>query len=175
VPLGGPLPAEPIVLDETLQAHGVATDGTHVYWSTQGKTIVRRPFADLLGQNETVLTGQDVVGDIEVFGDRVYWSDFATVYSSVKNGLNELVVTVFSDGPGSPFGIAADDRHVFVTTGGANEPPRPGGVFRVPLLGGPKVELATAAGPGEVRAVALDCDSIYVANNPDHNVLKLTR
>lgn len=174
-PLGGDLPADPIVLDETLDAHGVAVDNTHVYWSTQGNTIVRRPLTNLSAQNETVLTGQDVLGDIEVFGDRVYWSDFTTVYSSVTDGLNKLVVTVFSEGSGSPFGIAADDQHVFVTTNGTNEPPRPGAVFRVPLLGGPKVELATAAAPGEVRAVALDCDSIYVANGPDHNVLKLTR
>ncbi len=170
----GMLPTEPIVLDET-KGYGVATDGAHVYWGTEAGRIVRRPLADLSAPNETVVTGQDAVRDVEVIGDRVYWTDFSTVFSARKDGENELVVVVLSGDGRTPFGIAGDGEQIFVSTGGSVEPPRNGGVFRVPPFGGQKVELATAAGPGDIRAVAVDCEAVYVANGPGQNVLKLAR
>ncbi|HEU4532849.1 MAG TPA: hypothetical protein VFS00_01980, partial [Polyangiaceae bacterium] len=131
------LPAQPVLLEEK-GAHGVATDETHVYWGGESGTIVRRPLSDLAAPSEEVVTGQGSVADVEVIENRVYWVGSGGVSSAEKDGLNRLLVTLYNEAGPPPLGIASDGRDVFITTAGSAEPPTPGALYRVPLLGGPK-------------------------------------
>ncbi|HEU4532710.1 MAG TPA: hypothetical protein VFS00_01285, partial [Polyangiaceae bacterium] len=168
------LPAEPLELAPGL-GYGVAIDATHVYWGTEGGTIMRRPLANLSAASETVVEAQNPVRDLAVAGDRVYWADIRAVYSAAKVGVNKLLLTLYDNGPTPPLGVATDGRHVYVTTAGRSEPPSPGALYRVPLLGGSKVKLAETQQVGDMRAVAIGCNTLYLANNGDQNVLKLAR
>jgi hypothetical protein len=173
-PVTGSLPAEPVLIDAA-GFHGVATDGVHVYWATTGNSILRRPLADLAAPSEEVVTGQPYIVDVEVIDTRVYWvAD--SIYSAEKDGLNRLIVSVFTGMGTNPMAIAGDGRDVFIAAGGTNgKEPKPGAVYRAPLLGGMAVELATTETTGDVRAVAIDCNAIYVADSTDLKVLKIAR
>ena len=169
------LPAEAELLDADGR-HGVATDETHVYWGTEQGAILKRPLADLTAAPETVVSGMTTILDMKVIGDRVYWGSWGVLRSAVKDGLNKLVVTPYSGG-GTPLGIAGDGRDVFFGLAGCDtcDPQVSGYLYRVPVLGGPLVELVKTTGYGDIRGVAMDCDTVYVANSADRTVLKLTR
>jgi hypothetical protein len=146
-----------------------------VYWGTESSSIVRLPFSDLSAAPQLVVGAQGTLRDVEVAGDRVYWANFESVNSADKNGVNRLVVPLYQNGPTIPFGIASDGLHVYVTTAGLASESEHGTLYRIPLLGGPRVKLAETQGFGGMRAVVLDCNTIYLANNGEHDVLKLAR
>jgi hypothetical protein len=170
----GDMPADAVLIDANGN-HGVATDGEHVYWGTGNSTILRAPLSDLAAPPQTVVSDQGVIDDLEVIGDRVYWAGYGSLQSAVKDGQNKLIVTLYSEGGPSVHGIAGDGRDVFFTTAGSSEPPIPGYLYRAPALGGARVELAKSTSLGPMRAVVMDCDTVYVANSTDLTVFKLTR
>jgi hypothetical protein len=177
-PIGGPLPAQPIVLD-TAEGDGLSTDGVHVYWGIDDTgLIMRRPLADLSAPAQVLVTDQYDIRDLQVFGDRVYWVAESKVRSALKDGQNELIVDVLDSAPGVPRGMVSDGFDLFVTTTGSDDPLAPAKLYRVPLIGGPKVQLATSIAKGRevsMRTIGADCSAIYVANDADFNVLKMAR
>lgn len=96
-----------------------ATEGTHVYFGTHDGGLWRVPAAG--GEAESLAEGLEDLFDLEVVGDRVYWTAFSdgTAGSVATNG---GPLQLFADDLFKPGSVAVGGGYAFVTQYGDSLP-----------------------------------------------------
>ena len=104
----------------------VTTDGTHVYWTQGGNSIVRKPVGS--GSATTRLSGRSgMTGKITVDANNVYWQENNDILKSPKNTLS---ISTLLTRP-SITSISSDGTNLYLA-----EDLFPGNVLRMPVGGG---------------------------------------
>jgi hypothetical protein len=136
---------------------GIATDGTNVYWLSQGGPAVMT--APLAGGTPMALASARSWGTgIAVDSTGVYWSspgERAVTRTPLDGSAGTILFSTPSADP-APNGIAIDDKNVYWTEFLG------GGIVKAPLAGGPPTTIfAGHAGHGIPAGIAVDSTSVY--------------
>jgi hypothetical protein len=180
--LGRPLTGgSPVVIaDRQSLPHGLAVDGTFIYWLTTDGSLMKAPIAggawtELATGPVMPLFGTSDRG-LVLDGDNVYWVNCATGQSDgqvLKVSKNGGKITVLADGEFHPLAIAVDANNVYYTTVGwgfHDYPVAVGRVLKVPVTGGTPTVIAS--GQSSPNALAVDSNSVYWANYFGNSIMK---
>jgi hypothetical protein len=161
-------------------AHGMAIDGTHVYWTTTSDppmstgAILKVPLGG--GTPITIASAQDNPLNIAVDAKSVYWTNSDYPGDVMTVPLSGGTPTTLATAQNYPTGIAVDESNVYWTDSGdcdASETVGCDSVMSVPLGGGTPTTLA--AGQQQVFYLAVDAMSVYWSNTTQSGKLwKLT-
>lgn len=165
----------PTLLASNLGIHGVAADGSYVYWGNysdgvqtdDGGSILRAPRAG--GPYEPIATKQPRPSDIIADGGDLFWIASGTLKASHTDGR----ILRWSDGMGEPQVLAEQHelvKHLVVSgdsvfwvddVAALSGDERPSTLFRVDRHGGEPEALATS---DSFVALAVDADAVYWSN-----------
>lgn len=169
-----------VLADQQSLPHGLAVDGTFVYWLSTDGSVMKAPIAG--GPWTELATGPvaQLFGPTErglvLDADHVYWINSATGESDgqiLKVSKNGGEITVLADGEFHPAAIAVDSDSVYYTTFGwgfQDNPVAQGRVLRVPITGGTPTVIAS--GQSSPSALAVDSNSVYWANYFGNSIMQ---
>jgi hypothetical protein len=148
--------------------HDVAVDASYVYWIQQAAPafgVVKTPIAGGASVQLAVTDPVEPMG-IALDADNVYFmTGDGKVLKVSKNGGPTIVL--LGDVGWFPHGLATDGTNVYV---GSN-----GGLFRVPVGGGPAAWLFPSIDGGTASDIALDDTSVYIADRGRDAIIRVAK
>jgi sugar lactone lactonase YvrE len=170
MPLAGGAPV--LLADQQSLPHGLAVDGSFIYWLNTDGSVMKAPIAG--GAWTELATGpvaqlfQSGDRGLALDADNVYWVNAATGQSDgqvLKVAKKGGKVTVLVSGEFHPVAVAVDSVNVYYTTlgwGPRDAPTATGRVLKVPVNGGaPTVIASDQSSP---TALSVDASNVYWAN-----------
>ena len=133
---------------------GVASDGTHVWWSnrTFGKNVIRYNLTSKA--SEPVATGLAAPADVALQGTKVYFTDLTQVLSRNQDNTGAVAPVVTSILPDR---IALDATHIYWNSNTARR------VARAPLSGGGVTAIAKKL--KSTGGLAIDVTHVYYTDD----------